>query len=55
VGVLAEQTTRSDSINGMRAFLPLLFGQNPTPENPAKLLFTIGIPSGLGSAFYIKI
>jgi hypothetical protein len=39
----------------MRAFYPLLFGQNPTPENHAKLLFTIGIPSGLRSAYYIKI
>jgi hypothetical protein len=27
----------------MRAFLPLLFGQNPTSENHAKLHFTIGI------------
>jgi hypothetical protein len=26
------------------------FGQNPTPDNPAKLPFTIGIPSGLRSA-----
>jgi hypothetical protein len=39
----------------MRAFLPLLFGQNPIPENHAKLHFTIGIPSGLRSAYYIKI
>jgi hypothetical protein len=38
----------------MRAYLPLLFGQNPTPENHAKLLFRIGIPSGLRSAYYIK-
>jgi hypothetical protein len=30
----------------MRAFLPLLFGQNPTPDNHAKLHFTIGISSG---------
>jgi hypothetical protein len=39
----------------MRAFFSLLIGQNPTPENHAKLHFTIGIPSGLRSAFYIKI
>jgi hypothetical protein len=26
-------------------------GQNPTPENHAKLFFTIGIPSGLRSAY----
>jgi hypothetical protein len=39
----------------MRAFFPLLFGENPTPENHAKLLFTIGIPSGLRSAYHIKI
>jgi hypothetical protein len=37
------------------AFLSLLFGQNPTPENHAKLLFTIGIPSGLRSPNHIKI
>jgi hypothetical protein len=35
----------------MRAFLPLLFWQNPTPDN-AKLLFNIGILSGLGPALY---
>jgi hypothetical protein len=34
---------------------PLLFGQNLTAENHAKLLFTIGIPIGLRSAYYIKI
>jgi hypothetical protein len=39
----------------MRALFPLLFGQNPTPENDAMLHFTIGIPSGLRSAYYIKI
>jgi hypothetical protein len=39
----------------MMAFLPLLFGQNPTPENHAKLLFTIGIPTDLRSAYSIKI
>jgi hypothetical protein len=39
----------------MMAFLPLLFGQNPTPENHAKLHFTIGIPIGLRSAYSIKI
>jgi hypothetical protein len=32
-----------------------LFGQNPTPDNHAKLHFTIGIPSCLRSAYYIKI
>jgi hypothetical protein len=31
----------AELIMGMRAFLPLLFGQNPTPENHAKLHFTI--------------
>jgi hypothetical protein len=39
----------------MRAFFPLLFGQNPTPENHAKLLFTIGISSSLRSAYYFNI
>jgi hypothetical protein len=40
----------------MRGFLPLLFGQTPSPENHAKLLFTTGIPSGLmRSVYYIKI
>jgi hypothetical protein len=36
----------------MRAFFPLLFGQNPTPENHAKLHFTTGNPSGLRSSAY---
>jgi hypothetical protein len=35
----------------MRACFPLLLGQNPTPDNHAKLLFTIGkfngIPQGI--------
>jgi hypothetical protein len=35
--------------------LPLLFGQTPSPENHAKLLFTTGIRSGLRSAYSIKI
>jgi hypothetical protein len=41
----------------MRGLLPLpvLFGQTPSPENHAKLLFTTGIPSGLRSAYHIKI
>jgi hypothetical protein len=39
----------------MRAFFPLFIGQNPTSENHAKMRFTIGIPSGLRSAYYIKI
>jgi hypothetical protein len=39
----------------MRGLLPLLFGQTPSPENHAKLLFTTGIPSGLRSAYFIKI
>jgi hypothetical protein len=30
----------------MRAFFPLILGQNQTPENHAKLLFRIEIPSG---------
>jgi hypothetical protein len=33
---------------------PLLLGQNPTPENHAKLFLTIGIPSGHRSAYYIS-
>jgi hypothetical protein len=40
---------------GMRGLLPLLVGQTPSPDNHAKLLFTTGIPSGLRSAYYIKI
>jgi hypothetical protein len=43
------------SQGNMRAYLPLLFGQNQAPANHAKLLFTIGIPSDLRSAYYIKI
>jgi hypothetical protein len=39
----------------MRGLLPLLFGQTPSPENHAKLLFTTGITSGLRSAYSIKI
>jgi hypothetical protein len=39
----------------MRGFLPLLFGQTPSAENHAKLLFTTGIASGLRSAYHIKI
>jgi hypothetical protein len=42
-------------IRGMRGLLTLLFGQTPSPENHAKLLFTTEIPSGLRSAYYIKI
>jgi hypothetical protein len=34
-----------------RAFFPLLLGQNPTPENHVKLHFTIGMSSGLRSAY----
>jgi hypothetical protein len=34
------QTCQRRPLLFMRAFLPLLFGQNPTPENHAKLHFT---------------
>jgi hypothetical protein len=44
-----------DRILYTRGLLPLLFGQTPSHENHAKLLFTTGIPSGLRSAYYIKI
>jgi hypothetical protein len=37
----------------MRGLLPFLFGQTPSPENHAKLLFATGIPSGLRSAYYL--
>jgi hypothetical protein len=51
----AEGSTGIDTSSVMRGFLPLIFGQTPSPENHAKLLFTTGIPSGLRSAYYIKI
>jgi hypothetical protein len=55
-GLLPQPMVDKDPpLDSMRAFFPLLLGQNPTPENHAKLLFTIGIHSGLRSAYHIKI
>jgi hypothetical protein len=47
-----QHTLKVIIIDDMRAFFPLLLGQNPTPENHAKLLFIIGIPSGLRLAYH---
>jgi hypothetical protein len=50
-GKLGARIVHPSNILHEGAFLPLLLGQNPTPENHAKLHFTIGIPSSLRSQF----